>query len=447
MRDDPHHLRREIAQRLFAATRALPTSATSRIGRTALAALRSGHYVWSHGPSKNQADETQEEFDVEALAELVMSIGQLKGVAMKMGQILSYIDVAVPDSLRQAFAALQDHAPPMTEVQVRTILSQELGSRAAEVLAGLDPQPLAAASIGQVHRVVLGDGTELAIKVQYPEIEHAIRSDFKAAAVGTQLPSLLLPGVNIQGFVAEARARFLEECDYVHEAQAQQEFGVLFADHDLLVVPAIFPELCTRRVLASALVRGQHFDAFLASDPSPELRDRIGVALFDFYLGTLFKNGLYNCDPHPGNYLFLDDNRVAMLDYGCTRRFDPSFVRKMAALTRAVQEDGREALHAALVDLGIVRAKKRYDEATVRRLLRAFFGPMLHDRTAAIALDEVRSMRQVVDAKRQMLKLSLPAEFLFLFRIRFGLMSVLARLGARANWYQLERQAIEASSA
>jgi predicted unusual protein kinase regulating ubiquinone biosynthesis (AarF/ABC1/UbiB family) len=164
-------------------------------------------------------------------------------------------------------------------------------------------------------------------------------------------------------------------------------------------------------------------------------------------VGTLFRHHLYNCDPHPGNYLFQREGRVVVLDYGCTRQFEPSFVHKLAALTRAVHQDTHEALHASFLELGMVREGQRYDFQTARNLVRGFYGPMLRDEVQAIDLGEVRSMRQMLDSKRQLMKLSLPGEFLFLLRIRFGLMSVLARLEARANWYRLEEEYVSQTEA
>ncbi len=163
------------------------------------------------------------------------------------------------------------------------------------------------------------------------------------------------------------------------------------------------------------------------------------MALFEFYVGTLFRHHIYNCDPHPGNYLFLRDGHVAMLDYGCTRAFEPAFVQALAALTDAVHADEHDALHAALVRVGLVHDGVAYDFDTARALMRGFYGPTLHDRVGVVDLGEMRSLSSLFESKRKLMKLHMPGELLFLFRIRFGLMSVLARLGARANWYALER--------
>jgi predicted unusual protein kinase regulating ubiquinone biosynthesis (AarF/ABC1/UbiB family) len=357
---------------------------------------------------------------------------------MKAGQLMSYIDVALPEELRAALSVLQTHAQPMPFEQVRRILRAELGARGDELLASMEETPLAAASIGQVHRARLADGTRVAVKVQYPEIDRAIEADFGPAAAGSRLASLLYPGARVDSLLREARERFLEECDYLHEASCQRRFAETFAGHPVLRVPEVHESFCSRRVLTTRFMEGEGLEAFLARAPAPEERDRLGEALFEFYVGALFRHRLYNCDPHPGNYLFQREGTVVMLDYGCTRVFEPAFVRKLATLTRAVHRDTSDALHASFLELGMVREGQRYDFETARGLVRAFYGPMLRDESQVIDLGEARDMRQVLESKRQLMKLTLPGEFLFLFRIRFGLMSVLARLGARANWYRLE---------
>jgi predicted unusual protein kinase regulating ubiquinone biosynthesis (AarF/ABC1/UbiB family) len=435
--DKKESLRHELRGRLLADRRTLPTTAFGRFGRTGATGLRIGRAMLA---ARRGSDR---EVDVETIAKIVGSIGQLKGITMKVGQIMSYIDVALPDELRDALSVLQTHAQPMPIEQVHDILRQELGGRADDLLANFESMPIAAASIGQVHRARLRDGTRVAVKVQYPGVESAIESDFKPAAIGTMVSALVYPGAKIDDFIAEARARFLEECDYIHEAAAQSRFATIYDGHPVIAVPSVHSAYSARRVLTSSWLAGSRFDAFLATNPSQRTRDRIGEALFGFYVGSLFEHALYNCDPHPGNYLFLADGRIGMLDYGCTREFEPAFVDKLAQLTRAVHRDEHDLLHQAFLDLGMVREGPAYDFDTARDLVRAFYGPMLRDAVQPVDLGEAMGMRQVFESKRELMKLRLPGEFLFLFRIRFGLMSVLAKLGARANWYQLERDWVD----
>ncbi len=383
--------------------------------------------------------------DIESIAGIISAIGQLRGISMKVGQVMSYIDVALPDELRAALSVLQTHAHAMPAERVREILREELPDHASDLLVEMEAEPVAAASIGQVHRARLPDGTWVAVKVQYPEIEQAIRSDFKPAVLGTTIASLVYPGAEVEGFIEEARCRFLEECDYMHEAAAQRHFAVLYASHPVIAVPKVHDAYCSRRVLTSTWLDGIRFEAFLESEPPQDARDRIGAALFDFYVGSLFTHRLYNCDPHPGNYLVLADGRIGMLDYGCTREFEPAFVANLAKLTSAVHTDDGESLRRVFLDLGMVREGEPYDFDTARSLVRAFYGPVLRDVVQPVDLGEAKGMRDVFKSKRELMKLNLPGEFLFLFRLRFGLMSVLAKLGARANWYRLERQWAQAA--
>jgi predicted unusual protein kinase regulating ubiquinone biosynthesis (AarF/ABC1/UbiB family) len=438
---DDRSLRDEMAARLLASGGALPTSAFGRLGRTASIAVRARRLLGRlDGGAASDAD-------VDRIGELVASLGALKGVAMKMGQILSYIDVAAPDELRQALSALQTHSPPMPLAQVVAQIEAELGDRAGALLAGLEPVPVAAASIGQVHRATLPDGRRVAVKVRYPEIDRAIASDFRPAALGGRLAALIYPGARVDGMIAEARTRFLLECDYRHEAAMQRRFGALYAGHPVIVIPAVEDALSAERVLTTGWIDGLGLDGFLAAGPDQATRDRLGEALFEFYLGTLFRHGLYNCDPHPGNYLFLPGGRIALLDHGCARDFEPAFVARLARLARAVHADDRAALEASFLELGMVKPGQRYDFAAARDLVRGFHGSLLRDEHAPVDLGEARSMRQVMGSKRALMKLALPGEFLFLFRIRFGLLSVLARLGARARWRQLEERYLAAAPA
>lgn len=441
MADSARSLIDEIERRLLAATSDLPTSVLRRLGRTASSALRAARLVRRRG---RRADIP---LDVDALAGLVASIGELKGIAMKAGQLMSYLDLALPPELTSALALLQTRSQPMPFEQVAEVITAELRYRAAPLLAGMERAPAASASIGQVHRAKLGDGVTVAVKVQYPGIEEAIAADFRPAAVGTRFVRLLAPGANVDAVVREARRAVLEECDYDREATYQERMARIYSGHPTIAVPEVHRTFCARRVLTTTWAEGLRFDAFVARDPLPADRDRIGEALFEFYVGTLFRDGLFNWDPHPGNYVFPPDGRVVLLDHGSTREFTRSFVRRLASLTRAVHEDDPEALRSALGDLGMLRHGDREEVQVARALVRSFYGPMLRDEVLAIERGAGTPLQALVAGKRRLLKLRLPGEILFILRIRFGLMGVLARLGARANWYRIEQRFTEAALA
>ncbi|MBW2275974.1 MAG: AarF/ABC1/UbiB kinase family protein, partial [Deltaproteobacteria bacterium] len=293
----------------------LPTSSIVRIGRLGATVLRSGRMIMKSRKANKKGEEL--ELDMVKVTKVITSMGKLKGVAMKMGQIMSYVDIAMPQELR------------------------ELGDRGEQLLEKMEHEPISSASIGQVHRTTLPDGTVAAVKIQYPEIAKAIAADFGPAAVGTKMAALLYPNARIDDFVKEAKARFLEECDYLHEAHCQNQFVEIYRDHPSLVVPAVHSDFCSRRVLTTTFVEGLKIDPFLDTEPPQQERDRMGEALFEFYIGSLFRHQIYNCDPHPGNYLFLENGQICMLDHGCTRQFEPRIVAQLANLTRAVHTDRR----------------------------------------------------------------------------------------------------------
>lgn len=426
-----------IRDRQLGQTAKLPVSVLGRLGRTALTGARGGGLMLFR--DLGAGDRELSESDIEALTRFVQTLGQMKGIAMKFGQILSYIDLDVPEEMSRALAVLQTQSPSMPFEAVAGIVRQDLGARAEVLMKNIDRRPAAAASIGQVHRATLDDGSAVAVKVRYPDIDKAIENDFSMASFGTGMARMMFPGARLESMIEEARSRFLLECDYQHEARLQERFRNLYDGHPTIVVPPVFGEFCSTRVLTTGWMDGLSFDAWLASGPSQADRDRIGQALFEFYIGTLFQHGLYNCDPHPGNYVFLTDGRVAVLDYGCTREFDVEFRNKLANLTRAVHADDREMLHQTFLETGMVRAGHKYDFDTARDLVRSFFGPMLQDQVQSIPEGKAITFKAAARTKFELMKLSLPGEFLFLFRIRFGLMSILARMGSRANWYRMER--------
>jgi predicted unusual protein kinase regulating ubiquinone biosynthesis (AarF/ABC1/UbiB family) len=320
MTEDPNHRPSALLQHLVdclaeQSGTPVPTSALGRLRRTAGAALRAGVGALRSRHGENDASGLSA-LDPEDVARLVLSLGELKGIAMKVGQMLSYIDTTMPSETRRLLAVLQVRSQPTAFNEIESTLRADLpADRAEPLLATLEREPVATASIGQVHRARLPDGTRVAVKVRHPGIEQAIRADFRSAGVGKRFAGMLAPGADITEIVAEAEARFLEECNYALEATRQQRFAELYASHPVLAVPSVHPAWSAARVLTTTWWSGVGFEAFLSRDPSAAERDRIGRALYDFYVGTLYAHAIFNADPHPGNLLFPGDGRVVVLDY------------------------------------------------------------------------------------------------------------------------------------
>jgi predicted unusual protein kinase regulating ubiquinone biosynthesis (AarF/ABC1/UbiB family) len=414
----------------------LPTSSLGRLQKTASAAARIGIGALA-GRLRG------EEFNIgslppEAVARLVETLGELKGVAMKAGQILSYVDGSLSPEARRLLAVLQVMSQPTAFTHIQRIIVEDLGPRGRTLLARLEREPVASASIGQVHRAVREDGTRVAVKVRHPGIEEAIRADFKTAAVGTFFANLAVAGANVEGFVAEAEARFLEECDYRLEARRQIRFGEIFAGHASITIPAVHLDVCGPRVLTSTWHDGAGLDAFLGTAAYAAERVRAARALYEFYVGTLYRHGLFNADPHPGNLLFAPDGHVTILDHGCVREFAPDVVVCLARLSRAVRADDARDIQAALLALGVTDPARDFD--VTRSILRGFYAPLLEPGRHRVEPDQAISMGQVAKLKKSLLRLRLPGKLMFLFRIRIGLYAVLARMGARLDWIELEEE-------
>lgn len=373
--------------------------------------------------------------ELEDIAALVRRVGELKGVAMKAGQILGYVDPSLPEEARALLTVLHTASTASPVEVVRATLRAELGDRADELLAGMDPRPIAVASIGQVHRAHVSSG-DVAVKVRHAGIADALKSDFANARFGASFASMLVPGAagSVSSFVAEAREAMLEECDFTLEAERQARFGNLLRDHDVIRIPEVHGALSTSAVLTTTFTPGRSLDSVTSQDD----RDRLGVALFELYVGTLYRHGVFHADPHPGNYAVLDGAQPSLVvyDFGCVRELDRETVLGLSDLVAAVRSDDRAAMRAALERIGARVPEDKTDVA--RDLLRGFLAPLLVRGPARVDPGAAMAMKDVMRDKRALLGLGLPGRFLFLFRIRFGLYAVLARLGARADWARLE---------
>jgi predicted unusual protein kinase regulating ubiquinone biosynthesis (AarF/ABC1/UbiB family) len=286
-----------------------------------------------------------EEFHVRTAERYAELLGRSKGALMKAGQVLSFVSAAsaVPVEFQPiyqaALARLRSDAPPMASELARTVLERELGQRTESAFAQFDWKPLAAASIGQVHAAKLHDGRDVAVKIQYPGVADAIAADLKNHELLVTFFGLLSglsprkASFDLRGAAREIGVRVTEELNYRLEAANQAEFADIYRGHPFIHVPEVVDELCTDRVLTQELVRGKSWSEALLCER--ELRDSWAEAIFRFVYATNIRFGVYNADPHPGNYLFHDDGSVSFLDFGCVKRFGREQVEAINAVARA----------------------------------------------------------------------------------------------------------------
>ncbi len=365
-------------------------------------------------------------------------MGQMKGVFMKLGQIASFAVEAMPPEARKVLAGLQSGAPPMDFALARGVVEAELGGSLTDHFRDFDPLPLAAASIGQVHRARLKSGEDVVVKVQYPGVDLALRNDLRFTGGLVTLVGRLLPNTDARAMVDELKVRLEAELDYRLEAENQRLFGQIWAGHPLIRVPAVHTSHSSRRVLTQGFAEGLSFDDFLAV-AEPSERRLAALTLNDFVFDSMHLFGVFNGDPHPGNYLFAPDGCVTFLDFGCVKRFEGPFLADIRALNRAIIARDMPAFEFGLRATGIVLPGRPVDLAKAFEFFAYHARPFTTDAPFRFDADYVREASEVMSPATVRL-FNLPPELVFFNRITFGLNAIFARLGAEENFHRLYRR-------
>jgi predicted unusual protein kinase regulating ubiquinone biosynthesis (AarF/ABC1/UbiB family) len=374
---------------------------------------------------------------------LVKVFSGMRGAAMKVGQTLSAVDLGlVPDTIRDEFQAilaeLQHGAEPVSFKAIKGVIEEDLGEHMSRVFADFDETPIAAASIGQVHRATTLDGRDVAVKVQYPGIAEAIHADLRNLRLALKLLSAVAPGVDTASIAGEIKERIAEELDYELEAANQRAMARVYRGHPFVVVPDVV--LATERVIVSDYVDGARF-ADVLDRPQAE-RDRLAEILLRFYLNGPMRHRLLNGDPHPGNALFLADGRVAFVDFGFFKRLTDADVAQLVDSTRATYDGDAEALLAVVSGLGGLPADPALAEPFLDNY-RAIFGWLLADHPTEVDPGATAEMMRRYGALRGadgFEGLAVPAEHFVMLRAIFLLIGLLGRLHARGTWLDIARE-------
>lgn len=362
-------------------------------------------------------------------------LAQLRGAAMKVGQLLSMdAGEVLPPELSGIMARLRADAEPMPERQLRAVLDANWGRGWGDRFERFDFQPVAAASIGQVHRACLRNGRELAVKVQYPGVRQSIDSDVDNVAALLRLSGLVPGGINVKPLLTEAKRQLHEEADYSREAECLRQFGTLLASDPDFLVPAVESEFTTGSVLAMAFAEGVSIET-LSDAPQAE-RDRVATLLIDLFLRELFAFGLMQTDPNFANYLFQPETgRIVLLDFGATRAFAPDVVERFRRLGQAGMAADRQAARQAMLDIGFFdEGSPRIFQAAVLVMFETAFKPI---RTEAVfdfadpsLVQSLREQVMVLAERRDALRAP-PVDALFLQRKAGGMFLLASRMKAR----------------
>jgi predicted unusual protein kinase regulating ubiquinone biosynthesis (AarF/ABC1/UbiB family) len=285
---------------------------------------------------------------------IVETLGELKGAAMKVGQMLSLHESLVPPEVAEVLRALQRQAPPVPAEVIRYELEGAFEDWQT-LFASLEEDAFAAASIGQVHLATLRDGRRVAVKIQYPLIEEIVKADLDNLKRLLSALFSLIMDMDFEPFWIELRERLLEELDYTHEAANMRRMAELHADVPEIVVPRVIDEATTRNVLTMEYIEGTPPHEACSEEIAPELRDRWGEVLLEFQLRGLLRHRFLHADPNLANFAFLEDGRVVVYDFGCVKEVPPSLARGYGELAAAAVEGRSEAIPEILHRMGVVR--------------------------------------------------------------------------------------------
>src|SRR5437763_454728 len=398
--------------------------------------------------SKERGTEAIDERHLEAAEKMVDALGQLKGAAMKIGQLASFIDTEfLPPEYRELYqdklANLRTSAPPMPWKKVKYVLEEDWDEPVDELFDDFEHDAAAAASIGQVHRATLPDGRRVAVKIQYPGVAKALRADMQNAGMILRLAKALAPGLDAKAAAEELKERVLEELDYEFEAQNQRTFSRGYRGHPFIYVPDVITRLSRNRVLVTEWVDGASFEE-VKQLPQDE-KDRFAEIVFRFCFGSIYHLQHFNADAHPGNYVLLEDGKVAFLDFGMTKQLDKEQIELEIAALDAAFDNDPERLRRALGELGFLHKPERVDAERLMEHVRAVGGWYMEDSEVTIGSQLVmNAIAAVTDPRAGFYDLwrreNVPANELMGRRMETGVLAVLGQLRATRNWYRIGRE-------
>ncbi|MGO9956495.1 MAG: ABC1 kinase family protein [Solirubrobacteraceae bacterium] len=394
-----------------------------------------------------RAAAAQNERTAALVHQLVDRLGEMRGAAMKVGQMLSMVEFdglghEQQEELQRKLATLRDDVPPVAFADLERLMRKELGGPLARVFSEFDEHAFAAASIGQVHRAVTVEGDEVVVKIQYPGVAEAVETDLRNATMLLPLVRRLAPGLDARALMAELRERIGEELDYELEAVNQRRIERLMRGHPFVSVPRVHTDLCTRRVLVSEFVEGDRFEVVRRTGEAT--RDRYGEIVFRFFFGLLYRERIALGDPHPGNYLLRPDGRVCFLDFGLLRDVDAARIAGERAIALAVRDRDAAALKAALLTGGYLPADRAdaVDSDLALRLMRIAIKWYAVPGQRRFSSDNARrhrngerpDARQRAAVREQVNQFTLPPDALLLRRMHAIVAVVLQQLRAGADW-------------
>lgn len=408
---------------------------TAKLASLPLGAAGRAAAGWGRRLAGGNGEEISAQMMQKSAEQLFAVLGELKGGAMKFGQALSVFEAAVPEEyaapFRESLVKLQSAAPPMPPRDVDRMLSEQFGRGWRSRFTEFDDTPAAAASIGQVHRAVWRDGREVAVKVQYPGAEQALLSDLRQLSRMSRLMQPFLPGLDIKPLISELQDRMAEELDYRDEADNQRAFAAAYDGDPQVKVPRVVAS--APKAMVSEWVTGRKLSDVIARGTQEE-RDHAALQLSEFLYASPERVGLLHADPHPGNFLLLEDGRLMVIDFGAVARLPDGMPRPLSEMLRLALAERPVDLLAHLQREGFVRTGSQMTADEAMAYLAPFTEPM---HTESFRFDRAWLQKQaerVGDLRSPQFntgrELNLPAQYLLVHRVTMGTIGVLCQLDA-----------------
>jgi predicted unusual protein kinase regulating ubiquinone biosynthesis (AarF/ABC1/UbiB family) len=424
----------------------VPQSRLGRLARLGLAAgeLAVGGAMQSLRRLGQGDDASAARFSVSTARRLADRLANLRGAAMKLGQLISLeSEGLLPPELAVALESLRSQAAPMPPEQLHRVLGRAYGAGWERRFAQFDEVPVAAASIGQVHRARTRDGRDIALKVQYPGVAKSIASDVDNVATLLRLAQLLPLGLDVNGIASEAKRQLAQEADYLAEARFLEQYSRLVADEPQVVVPRVHWDYTTARVMAMDFMAGVPLDTLTENTPQ-KVRDTVGAVLQTLMFRELFEFRVMQTDPNFANYLYQPEcRRLVLLDFGATQEFTPQFSERFRRITRAIVANDRAAIHREAVNIGYIARDAAGDAAEAALdVLQLVCEPLrargAYDYGASDLPRRARELGIHLAFKRGLLRMP-PSDTMFLHRKLVGVFLLLARLRARVPTSRIVR--------
>ncbi|MCG3172677.1 MAG: protein kinase UbiB [Myxococcota bacterium] len=412
----------------------IPTGRLQRLAKLAAAGAKTGASLLLERDGSSTANQTAE------------VLGNLRALAAKAGQMASYVDGVIPEQHRDTYEAamkgLRNAAPTSSPEEVHRLIEEELRAPLDRLFAEWNEIPVASASIGQVHKARLNDGTEVAVKVQHPGVVKAMESDLANSTVIDNL-IYVMGGYrfNSKAQVAEVRKRLREELDYRLEAKRIDQFRQFHADEPHIHIPRVFHDRSAERVLTTEYMHGAHFDAAAAASESD--RRKWSSTLWRFVFKGNLVGGAFNADPHPGNYIFNDSGHVSFVDFGCVQDIHPHHLKCARKIHHAAIHNNFGVFREGGIEM--FQMKPGRLEKLAVEYMRFAFNPLFDSPyliTRDYAAKLVHEMKEMTMAARKMGDdeiFAIPPEMVLLNRLQFGFYSVLARLNVEVDYREVER--------